>query len=655
MDGFRQVVQNHTSPNSLSHNSVMTITEDPKGNFWLGTDGGGLNYWDVKSEQFTHYRYDEGNPNSPASDAILDTYLDGQYLWFSMWNGGLNRMNLSNNHIVRYPFRRKSIAGYSRSDHLNIGHVWKIHDDHQGNLFLGTHGAGLAIFDQQTNQFSHYNFDPKKPKGMPSEIVWEIFQSDDGSPWIGSLSGTCLFILDSGECDRPAGTEHLFSGTSDQSITNIFQDAKGIFWLGSDSGLYRYDSQTHELVRFGKEHGLENETVRTVIKDNAGKLWLGHKRGISSFDENKKTFTNYTHFQGQMIGEINARSAQLTRTGKILFGGAKGLYIVEPEKLNRNNDKSKIVITELKVLAKPVRIGDGTNLIKAAIDKTKSIELSHEQRMLTLNFSALNFRHATASHYAYYLEGFDNDWIQIGQQRSATYTNLNPGTYTFKVKASSNSIDWSAAPATMEIIILPPLWKTPWAYALYAATTVTLGYIIFMLGRYKRRSEKFEVLSITDPLTGLFNRAGIHSIVNKIHHDTVSGKALGMMLIDIDHFKAVNDNYGHDVGDDVITALSDTFKTTVRSSDYIGRWGGEEFILICPNSTENSINKLANRVRKTIAQHPIQTKGHSLAITVSIGYGTTEANEHFEHALKRIDVALYHAKNNGRNIAQTAE
>jgi two-component system sensor histidine kinase ChiS len=224
-------------------------------------------------------------------------------------------------------------------------------------------------------------------------------------------------------------------------------------WLGSDNGLYQYNINTHELILYGEEHGLENGTIRTIIEDNRGMLWVGHKRGISSFDRATKTFTNYTRYQGHPLGEINPHASLLTSSGDLLFGSTKGLYIVDPEKLQNNIYQSKIKITELKVLARPVRINDGTNILHRAIDRTPRIELSHHERMFTFNFSALNFRHATTNRYSYYLEGFDKEWIHIGQQRSATYTNLNPGTYSFMVKASNVGLDWDSEPAVIQISI----------------------------------------------------------------------------------------------------------------------------------------------------------------------------------------------------------
>jgi diguanylate cyclase (GGDEF)-like protein len=175
-----------------------------------------------------------------------------------------------------------------------------------------------------------------------------------------------------------------------------------------------------------------------------------------------------------------------------------------------------------------------------------------------------------------------------------------------------------------------------------------------MLGRYKMRSDKFETLSITDPLTGLLNRAGIHNIVKKMNAKAGPDSSIGLMLIDIDHFKAVNDNFGHDVGDYVITNLSDVIKNTIRGSDYLGRWGGEEFIILCPNSNRDSISQLANNIRQTVAATTMQTQEHKLSISVSIGYGLKAHNENFEQALKRIDIALYQAKDAGRNRAEAA-
>lgn len=653
--GLSHVNQKNGYENGLSHNSIMSISEDTHNNFWLGTDGGGLNYWNLKTNSYTHYKHDSNDPNTLASNAILDTYLKDNYLWLSMWGGGINRMNVNNDQIIRYPFTYKKIPGYSQASEVNSGNIWTIKDDKKGHIFLGTHNAGLAIFDTELAVFNHYTSDEHiNNNNVPAEIIWDISISTDGRIWLATLSGICLFNPDTGKCPRPQGTEHLYNGTSDQSILSIFQDKNGLMWLGSDNGLYQYDPKTYELIRYGDDYGIENGTIRTIIEDNLGMLWVGHKRGISSFDRDTKTFTNYTRYQGQPLGEINPRASLLTTTGQLLFGSTNGLYIITPDKLHNTKYQSEIKITELKVLARPIRIDDGTNVLQKTIDRTKNIELSHNERMFTFEFSALNFRHVSTNRYSYFLEGFDKEWIHIGQQRSATYTNLNPGSYTFMVKASNVGLDWDSEPAVIKITILPPLWQTAWAHSIYVFLIALLGWIIFMLGRYKMRSDRFENLSITDPLTGLLNRAGIHNIVNKMIPKLGTQSTVGLILIDIDHFKSVNDNFGHDVGDDVLITLSDSINTSIRGSDSFGRWGGEEFILICPGSSEESIRNIANAVCQTAATTPIQTQGKSLTITVSIGYGIKAHNENFERALKRIDIALYHAKHNGRNRTEAA-
>lgn len=241
-------------------------------------------------------------------------------------------------------------------------------------------------------------------------------------------------------------------------------------------------------------------------------------------------------------------------------------------------------ITEFRLLNQTVPIGTEQSPLERSILMTDAIALDHEDTMFSFDFAALNYRQSGATHYSYMLEGFDRDWNNIGRNASATYTNINPGHYQFRIRASINKEDWTEG-QSLSITIMPPPWRRWWAYLLYIAM---LGVFMMCAHKYvslRIRAEAYRSESITDPLTHLYNRAGLAQVSEGIFANATTKKGTCLMLMDIDHFKQVNDLRGHDAGDRVLCDVSRVIRDCLRTSDHFGRWGGEEFVLMCPTHT----------------------------------------------------------------------
>lgn len=637
----------------LSHNSVMSIVETPKGNLWLGTDGGGINYLDTRSQHFSHYQRDAYNSNTLASDAILDLHLDGSTLWAGTWGGGLNALDTNTGKVTRYPFARRKIPGASQGFTLNNENVWKIAPDNQGRYWLGTHNGGFAIFDPRQPageaEFKQFTYHPERPSGVPAEIIWDILHTPDNRHFLATLNGICQFDENLQTCLRPPGTEGFTQGLSEQSIIAIHQQAQWL-WLGSDNGLHRYHLSEHSLTTITEADGLADATIRAITADSRGRLWLGTKRGISMLDNNDGKIVNFERYQGHDIGAINARAVSHSKTGQILFGGINGLYMVDPNTLERTLRPPEVALTALSIFAEPTHPDPASAVLTKAVNRAERITLDHTQRMFTLSFAALNFRNAPLNTYVYKLEGFDEQWRHVGHLRHATYTNLDAGHYRFLVKAANDEGVWSRAPASIDVIIKPAPWHSWWAYGLYALAVCALAALIFALGRFKRSADRFRELSLTDPMTRLLNRAGIREVAFTYFSNATLKQHTGIMLLDIDHFKRINDTYGHDGGDAVLVQFTEIIKRCIRKGDHLGRWGGEEFILICPSIDSHNLKRLAEKLVYAVSMHKMRSQSHTLQITTSIGYTMARTDEHFDVCVAAADKALYLAKAK-RNMA----
>ncbi len=476
--------------NSLSYNSVLTVRESAEGHLWLGTDGGGLNFFDVANNHFMHYKNSATDLNSISSNSVLTAFIDKSGdVWVGTWGGGISRLNPTTGQFTRYPFDelRASDTSISTSTKLNNAHVWSIKEDKNKTLWITTHSGGLSKLNRETNTYTHYTHQDSDPNSILTGITWDTFEDSSGRFWVATSSGLNLM-------DRETGTfKHFLSDSKDPtslsnpSVLTIFEDSHKNLWLGTDSGLNRLNKDGKSFTRYTKADGFNNDTIRHILEDKQGNLWLSTNNGISIFNIDSKKIRNYNRDSGKLMGGFHTDSGLITQTGQIVFGGIEGLRFFNPEKMKENTNIPPVVLTNLTLFADPVNVNDASGLLKESINSTKSITLDYKKSMFSIEFSALNFRDSGKNQYAYKLEGFDENWLQVGDQRSAKYTNLNAGTYVFKVKGSNNDGIWNEEGSQITLIQLPPPWQTWWAYTLYLFTTV--GIIVWFIyhQRHKRK------------------------------------------------------------------------------------------------------------------------------------------------------------------------
>jgi diguanylate cyclase (GGDEF)-like protein len=693
--------------NTLSHDNVYSLLEDSQGNLWVGTNGG-LNQFNPITQQFTHYRHKASDSNSLSSDIVLSLLEDSQgNLWVGT-NGGLNQFNPITHQFTHY--RHKA----SDSNSLSSDIVLSLIEDSQGNLWVGTL-RGLNWFNPKTQQFTHYHHQTSDANSLSNDNVRSIIEDSQGNLWVGTRGGGLNHFNPKTQQFIHYYQKGDANSLSHDNVRSIIEDSQGNLWVGTPNGLNLFDKKTANFKRFTTENGLPNNVIYRIEEDNQGDLWLSTNQGLSRMNPKSETFRNYDVGDGLQSNEFNVFSSFKNQSGELFFGGINGFNRFYPENIIDDTQLPKVLITEMLILNKPAPINPlliapstfMTNLeeqfsLTQVIHKTKAITLTHTDNIVAFEFAALHFNNPKKNQFAYQLVGWDNDWVSTDyKNRRATYTNLPDGDYIFRVKASNGDGYWNEEGTSLHITVLPPPWKTWWAYTLYGLFLLSLVLAFIHSQRKKVLFERnvnaqledkvvertsqlqykteelqkyntlLEEMSLTDQLTGLKNRRYLlNNIENDIalvlrkykssHENMIKSKPESadhiFFLIDLDHFKMVNDIHGHTAGDAVLIQVKAILEQVFRETDYLVRWGGEEFLVIARFTERNNASELAERLRLAVENHDFDIGDNKiLNKTCSIGFAcypfsTVESEAlSWEQVVDVADHCMYAAKKSSRN------
>ncbi|WP_229206881.1 hybrid sensor histidine kinase/response regulator transcription factor [Dyadobacter crusticola] len=469
---------NRSKAASLPFNDLNRFAEDERGNLWLAANGGGLIYFDRQKNTFKSYLHKSGDANSIGSNVIVSLLIDSQKkLWIGTYYGGLSCFDGKTFKTYRHnPADKNSIADDS---------IWEIFEDSKGQLWIGTLNGGLDRLDRSTGIFTHYA--SGAPNSVHASYVSEITEDKAGKIWVGTSYGLERYDYATNRFQHFLSDAESDSALSNNLVHAIFEDDRGLLWIGTHEGLNLYDQEKQNFRTLRKEDGLPDNTILSITQDRRGNLWLGTTNGISKMQVSgaagkwQFSFINYDESDGLQGKEFTENAALTTRSGQVIFGGSKGFNLFDPESITSSNAMPKVILSELYLFNKKVGIGkesDGSVILEKALNQSSQITFKHHQNVLSIEFSALNFFHPEKNRYRYQLEGFDKEWITaIDKSGRATYTNLDPGTYVFKVTASNNDGVWSPRGAELKIVILPPWWQTWTAVACYILLIAVVLYL----------------------------------------------------------------------------------------------------------------------------------------------------------------------------------
>ncbi len=461
----------------LSNNSIYRFGVSPENvssegrvhALWVSTFAG-INQWDRRTNAYRYYEIDPKLPDLQAYGVFEDAERHTLWLGTGM---GLERAKLPAD--LSTPPRKLDFTRVLTRSSASVGFVMDLHPAGSDHVWVLRYGVGLSRLDLSTEELvATFRHDPEDEHSLGDERVMDIFPGRDGTLWLATRSGIEHF-------DPLAGTftHHFHDSDDPQTVAGrvlwVYEDESGVVWLGTNgNGLQRLDAGTGRVTAtYSENEGLPNNVVYSVLPDDMGHLWLSTNRGLGRFDPASETFQTYTSADGLQSNEFNYKAALRALDGELLFGGVNGISSFYPADVAPSAYVPPIVITDILLGPPQPRQGarapaDGLSedshrtILETPPNVTEEIELSYRDRILSFEFAALHYAIPERNQYAYLLEGFDEDWHYVGDRRFATYTNLPPGNYTFRVRGTNSDGVWSEQGASVVVTVAPPFWATWW-------------------------------------------------------------------------------------------------------------------------------------------------------------------------------------------------
>ncbi|MBA5640306.1 diguanylate cyclase [Duganella sp. LX20W] len=657
--------------------AMLSMARAPGGRLWLGSDTG-LSLYDPGSNRvLRNYRAQPGKRGTLSQDIIYSLYQDQRNdghgpLWLGT-SDGLNRLDRPDG-----PFRVIHF-GNPASDYINA-----IAPGAGGVLWLAT-GNSLIRYDPASDARRVYRHDPQDAHSRSVDGTSAVLEDERGQVWAGSeWNGGGLDVLDpaSGQFHHYTHRDGDPHSLADDNVASLHRDRQGRIWVGTGRGLHLAQPQPDGGLHF-RYYGaaLGGEKVLAIRDDAHGRIWCSTLTGLYRLDPATGQASHYTATDGLTEGFI-INSAVAGDDGDLYFGSVHGLTAVSPDAVRSTSVAPQVAISDITIFNHSIydgKLGPGVT-VTGPLTAPTALTLSSQASVFSLEFAALHYADPAANRYAYQLQGFDRDWVETdAAHRSATYTNLNPGTYVFRVRAANHRGVWSPEPATLLVTIEPPLWQTWWFRALAGVLVAAalLGahrWRIARLTRHQRQLEqlvtartaeleesnrKLAALSTTDGLTGVRNRRGFdEALAAEWRRAARTGQSLALSMLDVDHFKKYNDHYGHLAGDACLQKVATLITAHGRrTSDLVARYGGEEFALLAAATDATDAFGIAEAICAELARLRLPHDGSPFGtVTISVGVAVMVPTEGTtpDMLVRMADRALYRAKEKGRNMALLA-
>lgn len=466
----------------LNASMVSAFAEGKNGKVFVGTQGGGLSLFEPKTKLFQRFNIKSSRKGAGNNLTVLAlTWNRKNKLMVGTYAEGL---------FVLDPVsgRYQQLTQGGNAQDLNSNYIFCFKEDRKGNIWVGTNGGGINVLNEDNKVIVRYTPDPVAVNDIKLPIngfIRDIEEDRDGSIWIATHGGGIAVL------EPSSGKFTIYSTTNSKlpndKVQSLMEDSRGNIWAGTfGGGLAIINKNTGQFNVLSEKDGLENNAIYKIMEDQQGLIWISTNKGISSIDITTKKINNYNYHNGVQNNNFAHEAGIRLSTGELYFGGLEGFNYFNPLHFRKNNNIPSVLITDFRISNRSVTPSeDGP--INEHISVAKKINLNYKQNF-ALSFVGLNFTSPEQNQYAYKLEGFDKDWNYVGNSTSVSYTNLDPGEYVFRVKASNNDGVWNNEGTSIEISVHPPFWRTSYAYILYGSVFIAL--LLYLRYRSLRNIKK---------------------------------------------------------------------------------------------------------------------------------------------------------------------
>ncbi len=696
----------YSSTEGLTHDRVSSLMMDREGSLWIGTFGGGLNR--LRDTPFTTYGAKEGLSSDHVwsvfedrEDCLwvgtqvgLDMMVDGKPSPYagraemvgkpvmSLFQDGEGRLWVGTHGYGLWRLEEGTWTAWLEEDGLADNIVFTVNQDANGSVWAGTQAGLTRIIDEELTTFTTAD-------GLPHDNIRGLQIDGDNTLWIGTRGGGLAQYKDGAFKGIDLG-ENLTP--NQRLIMDLYLDGRGGLWLGTPEGLLYYrDGKTRQLTT---QNGLYDDTVHRILEDDAGNLWVSCNHGIyriprldleryAAGTADRITYESYGRADGMRNEECNGGyqpAGWRTMDGRLWFPTIDGLVSLDPSDIRSSEVPPPVLIERIQV--------DNEN-----IEADEVAVLPAGSSRFEFHYNAPTFLDPDKVQFRIRLDGLDDDWVEAGTRRIAYFTQLNPGEYTFNVTACNSDGVWNENGANFSFVLEPRFYQRSlfYVFCVLLVLSTALGMHGMRVRQLRVREKELlsavhertvelrqmarelKELALRDPLTGLRNRRYLFETItpqldslrqrhlrevggSSDRRPSSEGEVMGLFMVDIDHFKKVNDELGHDAGDVVLQQFAQVISACARTNDVVVRWGGEEFLLVLPRTGYAHLTTFAERVRSTVEKKTFKLRnGHTLNLTCSVGYTSfpvfSDPNYdlNLDHVISVADLGLMAAKQEGRN------
>jgi two-component system, sensor histidine kinase ChiS len=470
---------NKTSDFKMTSNiaEVSAIYEDNNGIIWIGTYGSGLNRYDLKSNSITQYKKSD-NTNSISDDFILSIEMDSNR---NLWIGTENGLNFFDPITKRFT---KYFAVKNDTTTIAGNKITSLLIDTKGTLWIGNNGGGLNIFNSHNKSFTRISTSNLFPD-FESDHVWTLYEDKNENIWIGTWGLGVIKYNYASNSFTPYNSSSLNADSIDlKVVVSIAEDKESDLWFGTwGNGLIKFEPAINKLTSYRNSNKIPHENIYGILRDSSNNLWISTGNGITKYDPIQNYGRTYDEEDGLQSLEFKRGAFHKGKSGRFYFGGVNGLNYFYPENVVDKINKPSVAFTSFKIFEEelsPFRFGNNVNELQEII-------LPYNENFISFEFSALEYTSPSKNQYAYKLEGIDKDWAYSETRRYAGYTDLKPGEYILKIKASNSDGVWNDDARIIKLIITPPIWMTWYAFILYSVFFIIILYLFRKYELNKRK------------------------------------------------------------------------------------------------------------------------------------------------------------------------